>query len=605
MILQALNNYYERKGRHQHESVDAGVAIAPPGFENKEIPYVIVLDETGALVQIDDTATDVGKARRARSFLLPLGAKKSVNIAANLLWGNAEYVLGIPDQKKLQERQAKGKEAQYLARLSGMHQAFTDTIRDRLAKVLDDPGVTAVLRFLATMDPGQLSKDACWAEVSGKNPNLTFRLAGDGADMPVSSRPLVAAVLREASAAGSSEVGEARFCMVAGEFDRMERLHPAIKGVWGAQTSGANIVSFNHPAFNSYGKEQGSNAPVSEHAAFAYTTALNHLLRKGSPQRLQVGDASTVFWVDGEQTDFENTFAALFGGGSKDDPDRGVEAVRNLLGATQTGVYSKDDGDTRFCVLGLAPNAARVAVRFWQVGPVREFAEHIAHHLTDIRIDRPSFAREHLPLWQLLNATAVQGKSENVPPDLAGDTMRAILAGLPYPAMLLQAAVRRCRAERAVTYPRAATIKASLTRMFRQRNQKELTVSLDKSNADPGYRLGRLFAALERIQGVAQPGINATIRDRYYGAASSSPSSVFPVLLRLKNHHLAKLDGGLATWYEKLLGEIVSGIESFPSHLSLQEQGLFAIGYYHQQQDFFTSKPKPNGEAAAKQGELQ
>lgn len=605
MILQALNDYYERKGKHQGEAAEAGAILAPPGFENKEIPFVIVVDKAGALVQIEDTGSGDGRARRSRSFLLPQGAKKSVNVAANLLWGNAEYVLGIPDQKKLQESQSKGKEARYAARLAEMHQAFIDLIRTRLATVLGDPGVSAVLGFLANIDTDRLAEEACWEELSNKNPNLTFRLAGDSADMPISSRPAVAAALRNVSTTKASGAEQFSFCPIAGELDQVERLHPAIKGVWGAQTSGANVVSFNLPAFNSYGKEQGNNAPVGQRAAFAYTTALNHLLRKGSPQRLQVGDASTVFWTDDGKGDFEDTFAALFSGGKKDDPDRGVQAVRNLLAATQTGVYRHDDANARFFVLGLAPNAARIAVRFWQVGPVRDFAEHIAQHFRDIRIDRPSFASEHVPLWPLLNATALQGKSENVPPDLAGDTMRAILAGLPYPAMLLQAAVRRCRAEQAVTYLRAAVIKASLSRLFRHRQQKELTVSLDKSNVDPGYRLGRLFSALERIQGVAQPGINATIRDRYYGAASSSPSSVFPVLLRLKNHHLSKLEGGSSTWFEKLLGEIVSGIESFPSHLSLQEQGLFAIGYYHQQQDFFTSKTKSVGEDAATQGKLQ
>jgi CRISPR-associated protein Csd1 len=238
--------------------------------------------------------------------------------------------------------------------------------------------------------------------------------------------------------------------------------------------------------------------------------------------------------------------------------------------------------------LGLAPNAARIVVRFWQEGPVRDFASHIARHFRDIEIVAPGFEKPYLPLYRLLNSTALQNKGENVPPDMAGDTMRAILTGRPYPAMLLQAAVRRCRAERQVNYPRAAIIKACLNRL----SAKELTMSLDLDNTDPGYRLGRLFSALERVQSAAQPGINATIRDRYYGAVSSSPASVFPVLLRLKNHHLAKLDGGLATWYEKLFGEIVAGITAFPPQLSLKEQGLFAIGYYHQQQDFFTGKSK-------------
>lgn len=594
MILQALNEYYERKFAHQAEATDAGASIAPRGFENKEIPFVIVLDRSGALVQIEDTRSGDGKKKQGRSFLLPQSAKKSVNVSSSLLWGNAEYVLGIPDKKKLEDNRLKGTEARYRRRLVEMHDAFIHLIRARLASVVDDAGVAAVLTFLDEIDFERLAQEPVWPDVEGKNPNLTFRLAGDSSDMSVCARPAVVAALKNAQAAQKAEASESGFCLVTGEPDRIERLHPAIKGVWDTQTSGANIVSFNLDAFNSYGKAQGDNAPVGEHAAFTYTTALNHLLRRGSSQRLQVGDTSAVFWAAGP-SGFENDFSALFSGGGKNDPDRGIQAVRDLLEATKSGVYNKEDRNARFCVLGLAPNAARIAIRFWQVGPVKEFALHIAQHFADIEIEKPAYESGYLPLWRLLGSTALQGKSENVPPDLAGDTMRAILTGLPYPAMLLQAAVRRCRAEQEITYPRAAVIKASLNRLFRQRKAKELTMSLDKSNSDPGYRLGRLFAALERIQADAQPGIKATIRDRYYGAASSSPGSVFPVLLRLKNHHLAKLDKpGYIVRYEKLLGEIVDGISDFPAQLNLREQGLFAIGYYQQQQDFFSGKSKPD-----------
>lgn len=596
MILQALDQYYERKVAHQSVSTDAAPSIAAAGFEHKEIPFVLALDASGALVQIDDTRSGEGRTKRARSFLVPQGAKKSVNIVANLLWGNTEYVLGIPDPKKLEERQAKGKEAEYRERLDAMHSAFVEAIRSTLGTITDDPGVAAVLTYLKHIDLDRLSKETAWAEIHDKNPNLTFRLTSDHNDTPVCTRPAVVEALRAGASSGAtSGPGELNLCMVRGTQDRVERLHPAIKGVWGAQTSGANIVSFNLAAFNSYGKEQGANAPVGEQAAFNYTTALNYLLRRGSPNRIQVGDASTVFWSSGKSS-FEESFAALFGADDKADPDNGAQAVRGLFKATETGAYVPDDRDIPFHVLGLAPNAARIAVRFWREGPVRDFALHIRRHFDDIKIARPAWEKPYLPLYRLLNSTALQNKGENVPPHLAGDTIRAILTGLPYPAMLLQAAIRRCRAEQQVDFPRAAIIKASLNRLIRHKQfkAKELAMSLDPSNIDPGYRLGRLFSTLERIQSAAQPGINATIRDRYYGAASGSPASVFPVLLRLKNHHLAKLDNpGFAMWFEKLLGEIIGGVEAFPSQLNLREQGLFAIGYYHQQQDFFAGKPKP------------
>lgn len=590
MILQALNRYYERKA--------ASGELAPDGFERKEIPFVIVVDDKGHLVQIDDTRTVEGKNKRARSFLVPLGVKKSVNIDANLLWGNLEYLLGIPDAKKLEEKKKGGKERDYRDRLVSMQNAFVGVIRSRLHSVLDDAGVAAVLAFLEAPDMDRWASDARWIDVGSAN--LAFRLATDREDMLVSSRPSVVNALRRPAEADATALNGTRsICLVSGDDADIARLHPAIKGVWDAQTSGANIVSFNRAAFNSYAKEQNFNAPVGEQAAFNYTTALNHLLRKDSPQRIQIGDASTAFW-SAEDSPFEDSFAALFGAVEKDDPDRGVRAVRNLLTAMQTGVYLGADAQARFHVLGLAPNAARIAVRFWHSGPVRDFAQNIGQHFQDIAIDKPAYESSYLSLPKLLNSIALLNKAENVPPDLAGDTMRAILTGLPYPAMLLQAAIRRGRAEREISFARAAIIKASLNRFIRagQFNAKELTVSLDKTNPDPGYRLGRLFATLERIQLAAQPGINATIRDRYYGAAGSSPASVFPVLLRLKNHHLGKLDNaGLVVWYERLLGEVIGGIATFPAQLSLLQQGQFAIGYYHQQQDFFAGKAKTDTDA--------
>ena len=569
MILQALNDYYERKS--------SSGELAPEGFERKEIPFVIVLDEHGALVQIDDTRSGTGKKKVARSFLVPQTVKRSVGIAANLLWDTAEYVLGVMREGGKPERVAE------------QHAAFKARI-DTLATATNDDGPIAVQRFLNSLDLEQIRQEALWPDITAANPLLSFRLSTELTGTLICVRPAVVAAVT--SVDGDEEENRG-FCLVRGEVDGIARLHPAIKGVWGAQSSGANVVSFNLDAFNSYGKDQGANAPIGTRAAFTYTTALNHLLRKGSARRLQVGDASTVFWAS-DACHFEDDFAAMFGAtSSEDDPDRGTAAVTNLLTATQTGVYAEDDAEKRFCVLGLAPNAARIAVRFWQVGPVKDFALHIRQHFDDIELVKPAFEKPYLSLFRLLNAIALQNKAENVPPDLAGDTMRAILAGLPYPVMLLQAAVRRCRAEQNVGYPRAAIIKASLNRLIRNHRftAKELAMSIDHHNTDPGYRLGRLFASLERIQATAQPGINATIRDRYYGAASSSPASVFPILLKLKNHHLAKIDNaGLRIWFEKLLGEIFSGITDFPSRLSLSEQGLFAIGYYHQQQDFFTKK---------------
>jgi CRISPR-associated protein Csd1 len=285
--------------------------------------------------------------------------------------------------------------------------------------------------------------------------------------------------------------------------------------------------------------------------------------------------------------------ADFFSEPPKDDPDRGGEAVRLLHESVQKGSYAVSDKDTRFYVLGLAPNAKRISVRFWHVGTVPEMAARFDQHFQDIAIAHGQRDKDALSLFRLLVATAGQGKSENIPPNLAGDTMRAILEGTPYPATLLQAAVRRNRAEQEVTYPRAAIIKASLNRMLRFNNptqEKEITMSLDPANNNIGYRLGRLFAALEKVQSDANPGLNATIRDRFYGAASSTPVTVFGNLLRLSQHHLSKLSDGLRITREREIQEIMAEIGDFPAHLHMADQGRFAIGYYHQMQDFFTKK---------------
>jgi CRISPR-associated protein Csd1 len=323
---------------------------------------------------------------------------------------------------------------------------------------------------------------------------------------------------------------------------------------------------------------------------------LNHLLSKDSRQRLQVGDATVVFWAErASGAAAEEAFRDWFDV-PPDDPDRRTERVRALIELRQGRPLTGDD-EQRFYVLGLAPNAARIAVRFWQVATIRELGDRAFAHFEALKIDRGGRDEEFPTLTSLLRALAVQGKIENVQPNLAGEWMRAILAGAPYPVTLLQSALRRARAEQGVGYRRAAVIKACLHRMSGSKEENP-TVSLDNQNPNAAYRLGRLFAVLERIQEEANPGLNATIRDRYFGAASSSPRMVFPVLNRLKNHHLAKLDNrGRAVNLERLVGEIVDGLDAsdpFPASLSLADQGRFAVGYYHQRQHPMTYRTGGN-----------
>jgi CRISPR-associated protein Csd1 len=306
---------------------------------------------------------------------------------------------------------------------------------------------------------------------------------------------------------------------------------------------------------------------------------------------MQVGDTSTVFWAE-EKHELE----MLFGEVMRDDPGQGIGALQALYSAVQSGKFSVGKADTRFHVLGLAPNAARISIRFWETATAMDLAIRIQRHFEDIRMAHADYEPEHLSLFRLLTGVALLNKADNIPPNLGGEVLRAILEDLPYPAPLLNLAVQRCRAEQKPTYARAAVIKASLNRLIRQRHttEREYEAMLDPSNQNPAYRLGRLFAVLEKIQEEASPGLNATIRDRYYGAASSTPVSVFTTLLRLKNHHLGKLSPGRGVQMEKLIGEIMQGLADFPRQLALLDQGRFALGYYHQRQNFFTKTETTN-----------
>ncbi len=580
MILQSLNNYYRRKC----DDPDPMQRLPAFGLEQKGIPFVLEVTKEGKLVRLFDTRTMIGKKKEAQTFRVPLGEKKAAGVIANLLWDTVEYVLGV-DTKGKPERVAE-QHAQFVARIKALPQTAQE-----------DAGIQAVLAFLSRLDLAQLQVEPAWAQALEANAVMSFRLHGD-VNLVCQRPAVVNAVLNVATDADE----RLAMCLVTGNEAPVQRLHASIKGVWGAQSSGASIVSFNARAFESYGKRerQGENAPVSTAAAFAYTTALNHLLTKGSSQRIQVGDASTVFWAD-KDSPFESAIPNIFGEPPTDNPDRNAQAVQALFSAVQSGKLAGPEGQTRFHMLGLAPNAARISIRFYHCLPLYELGKRILQYFKDLELVHGPNDPQYPSLFRLLAAVAVQNKADNIPPNLGGAIVDAVFAGpdVPYPSLWLNAAVGRCRAEQNVNYLRAAAIKASLNRQIRRSPvtssnlspEKEFLPMLDLSNTNPAYRLGRLFAALEKIQEEASPGLNATIRDRYYGAASSTPVAVFTTLLRLKNSHLKKLSVGRAMWFEKLVGEILGAVVDFPKHMPLPDQGRFALGYYHQRQDFFTKKP--------------
>jgi CRISPR-associated protein Csd1 len=570
MILQALKEYYDRK------AVDPAAEMAPLGFEWKQIPFIIDLKADGSPVSLECTTEGEGYQRHAKRCLVPEGVKRGKDIAANLLWDNPEYALGIVLKSKKM-------------RVIAQHTEFRRRIGDLKC---DDPGLRAVKLFMRTVDKEKALKSyPAWEQLSKENKSVSFRLAGDSG--LIAERPAVRSAIQRF---GTHPSANQIFCLVSGTNDDLERLHAPIKGVWETNASGAKVVSFNMDAFNSYGKKQGANAPIGKKAAFAYTTALNHLLRKNSGQRFAAGNNSVVFWAE-KTCELEHQLADLMAEPPKEDPDRNVRAVEILLKSPSSSAVPRRGDDACFCILGLSPNVGRLAVHFWFSSTVGEVSDRLRQHFKDIDIVHGAWEKGVLSLFRLLLSMAAQAEADNISPSLAGDTMRAIFEGLPYPQSLLQAVIRRIRAEQEVNYPRASLIKAYVNRSTRLANPKiaeELKVGLDLDNVNIGYRLGRLLATLEKIQKEASSSANTTMRDRFYGAASGTPRGVFGNLMRINHYYLIKLSkigrGGRDRKFEQLLGQIMKGIKDFPVRLGVVDQGRFAVGYYHQKQDFFHKK---------------
>ncbi len=584
MILQSLVHYYDRLLTED--------AVQPSGFQEKEIPWVIEINGDGRFVRLIRTGGENGRGRR---FVVPYEVKRSGdNFTANLLWDNLEYVLGVPRPKA---------NAGQLRKVVRRHAAFVERLRSLPNATRNDPGVAAVERFLAQSDWSGLKAAEEWNDlVASGTANISFLLKGD-ADL-VCAREAVCRYV-EANAITQNS-GMAR-CLVTGEQSVIARTHNRVKGVRapkGQQSRDTDLVSFNEDAFRSHGWSQGQNAPVGERAAHAYVAALNWLLhRDHASHHFVEGDTTYVFWAEAKTT-FEDEFAHLLGGYAEQTTDDDGTAARNVLESVRKGIRPHIEDPTPFCVLGLAPNAARLAVRYWHIGPVGEMAGRILAHFDDLDVTGLDRDRHAGAAWRLISAAAVKGKLSSLQDQFRGrlfsELLAAVLDGRPYPDTLLARAVERCRAEQAPWPVRVAVIKAVLCRRARTAGsiEREVTVSLDRENRSPGYRLGRLFAVLEGIQRVANPNINTTIRDRYFGAATTTPRAVFTELMRLKTAHLRKVrraKPGLAVHFEKTLDEIMNGFDglaAFPAHLGLEEQGRFVVGYHHQRSSVASDVPE-------------
>jgi CRISPR-associated protein Csd1 len=590
MILQALAAYYQRL-------IDEGNSEIPQtGFQKKQIPFIISIDYNGKPLGIVDTRFINGKKKMARSFNVPkvFEGSRTVNVKANLLWDKASYVFGINPKTEAK-------------RLRKQREEFRNTILDFFPEPIKIRSVQAILNFLDYhCHDIQLYQE--WEDISTTDPNIAFRIH-DEKNLICNSPDIIEAINNK-----TDNKEKPGICLVSGSIEKLVRLENPIKGLRGAGVAESHWVAFNEPAYWSYGKNKGNtgiNAPIGRCSSEAYVSALNYLQDSNSTQKIPVGDTTTVFWAE-KKNEMENTFAKFFGWKIKDESEQDYKQLLALFHSPETGAkHAELDPSTKFFVLGLAPNAARIAVRFWYAGTVGDIADNIYQHFDDLEIVKSEKDWHKIDIHSLLKSTALQEKEDNVAPNLAGDIMKAILNGTPYPRTLLSSVLARIKAEQSlkdkngkpipnVNFTRAAMIKALLVRDARyyKQNNKEVTLSLDINNKNTGYLLGRLFAVLEKAQERANPGINATIRDRYYSAASSTPIAAFPSLMKLKNYHIAKLDNkGEVIYLEKMIGEIISKLgadTSFPAYLNLQDQGRFAVGYYHQRQDFYTKKENLN-----------
>lgn len=584
MILQALTAYYEQLVRQ-------GKLSAPGWDDSFKVSYELRLNDAGQLVSVLDLRTETKMGKKTvlapRAMRVPAHEKRSSGIAANFLCDNSTYLLGA-DEKGKPERSADCFKA-----CAKLHHTILDGV--------DSPAARALLAYFDSWDPTQASTHPLlaeqWKEITG-NANLIFGYeAADHSHSFVNDDLAIQnawqAHYNDRSA--DSDIGQ---CLITGKYAPIERTHPNISGVPGAQSSGAALVSFNAPAFCSYGHEQGDNAPVSKYAAFAYTTALNRLLADRSHCK-HVGDTTILCWAENAEPVYQDAMSMfLFGADEAAGiQESDVQAALKRLSAGQTVSFLEKElsPDQHFYLLGLAPNAARLSVRFFLRDTFGSFAQNLQKHAEEMEIDCSEKEKfRTLPIWAVVNETTrtVPGQPAKPSPQLAGDLLRAVLTGGRYPATLLNGVTLRIRAEQNVTRGRAAVIKAYYLRNYPTELNKEVyTVSLNETTNVP-YLLGRLFSVLEAVQKAANPGINTTIKDRYFNAACATPGMSFPTLLRLSQKHLRKLNDGLATHYDKQITELMAQLpeSGFPARLSLPDQGKFTIGYYHQTQKRYVKK---------------
>lgn len=559
MILKALYDYYQRSGEE----------VAPLGLEYKQIGFIIVLDKDGHFLRFEDRRLD---KKSAQQFLVMKSVGRSSAPVANYLYDNSQYVFGYSDKGDL----------------DSMRKYF-DTFKSKVAEIYgmysENKAIQAVYAFYQ-QEPSAMveamQQDALWDDIA-KNLNkkystFSFLIDGD-TEIVASKRDLM-------NLATPEDTVEGKLCLVTGKHSKTVEVTTATM-IPGSQAT-AKLVAFQvNSGYDSYGKTKGNNAPISEDAEFAYTTALNHMLRPDSHNKFMVGNRTFLFWASSASQaakESEDSLFALLGRPETDDddPNRRIELVRSTFMAIYNGKLSADKDDT-FYILGLAPNSARIAVVYWSEMPLRDFAGVISRHFEDMEmVDIRKEKKPYVGLHSILGSVTLGGKSSDAIPNMPDAVVKSIFQGLPYPISLFQACLRRVRAEQSINVVRAAIMKAYLNRL-NDNNYKNIESMLDKENNNQGYLCGRLFAVLENLQYAANK--QDSIRSSYMNAASSTPAAVFSTILKLSNSHYGKLskeNKGLAVFFDNQKKEIMAMIQDFPTTLDLGDQGRFFLGYYHQ-----------------------
>jgi len=609
MIINALCEYYDILSENSD-------AIAKENFSSVEVNFAITLSKDGELLDFVDLreSQEETKGKKIikklvpKKMMVPEHKSRSTATSPYFLVDTGKYILGFDEKGNKSEPQYNSFENEHVNRLENCN----------------DAGAKALLNFLNKRDTNNtLSKLEETGQIKDilASKNIVFKL--DGELGYIHNRPALQKIWEDLNSQINDE--NKYQCLVSGKDSVIARTHPKIKGVWGAQSAGASLVSFNEKAYESYEKDQSYNAPVSEKSAFKYATVLNYMLEKSSKQKIQIADATTVFWAQSEESIYNDIVSQLFNTSfsnelSEDEEKTEVKVdkkyerkIFDILDSIKQGINLSNVGleeNTKFCILGLSPNNARLSVRFFHRDNFGDFIKKIQQHYNDLEIEGiPDRAKGKIPIWKILGETIVkQSKDKSASPLMAGALMRAIITGSNYPFDIYTAVLRRIKTEQddrekniyGINYIRVAVIKAYLKRKYRgsDKYKEELQVSLNEESTDTAYLLGRLFSMLERTQEDSvrkddpTKKLNKTIKDSYFSSANASPGAVFPILMKLKKHHISKLEEK-GIWHERIIGEIIDKLElpkPFPMHLNLEEQGLFILGYYHQRQSFFRKK---------------